>query len=396
MANVNLKPALEFQRGLSIFSIIFACVLIYSNYYYYYFFEFSQGLSSAPGQFFVLKSFGVAFFFLVFFYPFRFRRLGLDDLILILFLFVCFFYYLFKRFYVGQGAALFGNFLIPACIFVFFESRVSSSSLRFFFDVSVFLVVMQVVIDFLILWGGISLWDNLAFVGGVGNPSSFGVICVILIAYVLLLKKIGFICFLQAAILAVGVIGSKSLFCVVALVFVFLCVIWFYSKSIFLFSLLLSPVVLGLIWGFLLPEHVKFKLFSLYGLLVDGDLSGASQSISLRYLIHEHAIEHFAENYFYDTFFGYLDLFYYGVDSQVLSFIGSVGLLPAMIFVLWNFYLIFSNYLLKGEGGYFLLLSSLVFFFLIFSNRIFDYYPVAFLFFILMFFRDRIAEFDRR
>src|SRR5262249_56357751 len=55
----------------------------------------------------------------------------------------------------------------------------------------VWLVALQAIIDAIIVMRGSALWISEAFVGGVGNPSSFGLICVLACAFCLLHPQAG-------------------------------------------------------------------------------------------------------------------------------------------------------------------------------------------------------------
>lgn len=79
------------------------------------------------------------------------------------------------------------------------------------------ILALQVIGDILIgIFGG-ALWMSGAFIGGVGNPSSYGFLCTLLVAFYLFHPKAGSMRWLFALIISIGAFKSESLLSVVAL-----------------------------------------------------------------------------------------------------------------------------------------------------------------------------------
>lgn len=379
--------------------IVFACFVIFSNYYYYYFYEFVQGISAAPSYFGFLKFFGTLLFVISFFHVSTFKKYSRSDFLLLFVVGEIVLFYFVKTIFLEDGASLFGNFALPALLFMFLHVKCNATDVRLFFDFGSVLLVWQVVLDIIIHVSDRSLWENSAFIGGVGNPSSFGIVCIVFSAYILFLQKFTVISFFKLSILCIGALGTKSLFTFLGLVLLYSYALFSYRKSVFILVSVILTISAFYIWEWYFSDHLKFKLLSLYELLTNGDLSNTSVSVLERLNIHKYAWDRFENNYMGDLFFGYLDVFYYGVDSQVLTFIGSIGLFGTFIFLSWfvakivAFRVLIDRY---HSAGRFLFISSVIFFVMLFFNRMFDYYPVAFLFLSLIYFKDSIVELERR
>lgn len=162
------------QRPVSRFArvgLFFSAILILCNYYYFYFVGFDQGKITGGGGFWFLKFAGLFAFYSLIFSPALKLKYGLGELILALFFFFSILLFFFKLMLFGEEDLLFLNLVMCALPFLFFHLR-NFERVLYFLSACLLILVFQVFIDICIYLGGYSLWENRAFIGGVGNPSS--------------------------------------------------------------------------------------------------------------------------------------------------------------------------------------------------------------------------------
>jgi hypothetical protein len=250
-------------------------------------------------------------------------------------------------------------------------------------------VALEAMIDVIVVANGSALWISGAFVGGVGNPSSFGLICAIACAFCLLNPRAGW----GRRPLGIGLAGAaimtKSLFAVLAIAII--AVIWA-SRSWrrFIGSAVLGCVLSVATYYFALgglddedPSFLANKLRAAGALLgfVSYDVD-SSDSVSERLEIHRRtyaAVRDEPWQFLYGHLHGQV---YWPMDSQVLTYFGSFGIAMLLAFLLIHTLWTRRAWLnAKNDGGFSfvaLLLFSLIFL----TNRILDYFPVASLYFL--------------
>jgi hypothetical protein len=251
------------------------------------------------------------------------------------------------------------------------------------------IVAIQALIDVAVVASDSALWISGAFVGGVGNPSSFGLICALMCAFCLFHPQAG----RGRRPLAIGLAGAaimtKSLFAVIAVAFI--AMIWA-SRS---WRRLVAGVVLGCavsltIYYFALgaadsddPGFIENKLRAAGALLgfvsYDVDSSG---SVAGRLEIHQRTYDAMRDQP-WRVLVGHLQgQTYWPMDSQILTYLGSFGVAMLLAFLLihtlWTRRALLGA---KGDGG-FGLVALLLFSFVFLTNRILDYFPVASLYFL--------------
>lgn len=363
--------------------LVLSVLVVFSNYYYLYFYSFDQGVSGSPAYYSLLKVFGVALFSIAVFRSGIRKSFPVSHCLFLVFFVFSSFFFLSKRAFFDVGSDLYLNVIVCALPFLFLRLKSDVIVFLVFFEICLWLVVFQIFIDIYVFINGYSLWDNKAFVGGLGNPSSFGIFCSVILAYVLFLRKFSVFSIFSFFVILIGVIGTKSLFSVLASVLVISYFVWWKSKVMWVGLAISSGFVLAGLWQWVMSGHLGYKISSLIRLLFEGGVDG-SQSITLRVEIHQFFLEKLSESFIGVMLFGYEGFYYYNADSQFLSFFGSFGVLLSLVFFVWAFIgLICSGR--NDSFSRFLYVSVGLFFVMFFTNRIIDYYPMPLLFFLLVF-----------
>lgn len=360
-----------------------AVLVVFSNYYYLYFYSFDQGISGSPNYYSLLKIFGIALFSVAVLKSGIRVSFPARHCIFLIFFVLSSIFFMTKRSFVDVGSDLYVNVIFCALPFVFFRVNPDENILLVFFEICLWVLVFQIFIDVYVYLNGYSLWDNKAFVGGLGNPSSFGIFCNVVLAYTLFLRKTSIFSIFSIFVLVLGILGTKSLFSVLALILVISYFIWCKSKLLWGVLAFVSGLTLASLWQWVMSGHLGYKISSLARLLFEGGVEG-SQSITLRVEIHRLFFERIAEDFMSVFFFGYDDFYYYNADSQFLSFFGSFGVLLSLLFFFWVF-ISLMRLRKKSDLSKFLYVSIGLFMVMFFSNRIIDYYPMPLLFFLLVF-----------
>ena len=293
------------------------------------------------------------------------------------------------------GTGLYNNcdqiFLNSIIQLPLFFMGISNNNYKKIFDLIVSVAIIQILIDFYIQYSGFSLRLSAAFEGGFGNPSSFGVFLNICIAYVLFEKKLGLKNWIIVSLLSLGSVLTLSLFTSISLAFVFL----YFLKvnrivsiaGILKFSFILACI--GFCYNYFSEyfDTIKFgflenKLNSLLGYLgvINYDASN-SLSVSVREKIVFETYHGFIT--YRNILFGHIyDCNYWRVDNQMLSYIGSFGIIWFTLFIVVLVKMI--KKVLRGENNFFPRIGLLLIFIILFTNRILEYFPILFLV-ILMF-----------
>lgn len=252
-------------------------------------------------------------------------------------------------------------------------------------------LVVQVLVDILLWMTGFSLWLSLAFVGGVGNPSSFGLLCAIGMAFCVFHPSVGRERWGLAILLALGALQTKSLFAMIAVIVIgFMWMVTSWQRAIA--SFLVGFFVLLFSLFFLNNENLIFdtdflmhKLKAVGALLriVEYDIE-SSGSVSQRVEIHVRTFSEIASAPI-NLIWGHLtDLSYWPMDSQLLTYLGSFGLLFLVVFLLLHIYWGVCAWRIRYIDNGFSMLAILIFGFVFLTNRILDYFPVAIIYFLIV------------
>lgn len=375
--------------------VALSVIFVFCNYYYLYFFDFNQGVSASPGYYSILKLIGVGLFSVAIFEPEIKRSVSVRHFVFTVFFVFSSAVFFVKRFFFDAGDDLYFNIIICAIPFVLFRINNNFDVILFFFEVCLWVLVFQILIDIYFFINELSLWENGAFIGGLGNPSSFGIFCNIVLAYVLFLRKFSVFSVFSIIVIIIGIVGTQSLFSMLAFIFLSSYFFWCKSKFLWLFLCAVSSVILVILWPWVAAGHLGYKISSLFLLLFGGGIEGeGSKSITLRFEIHNTFLQKVSEEFLSVMIFGYNDFYYYNTDSQFLTFFGSFGVLPSLLF----FGIAFCQLFLvsqKYNVSRFFWISIFLFFVMFFTNRVIDYYPMALVFFLLVLFDPKIIRCNR-
>ncbi|MDG3815964.1 hypothetical protein L5B88_02980 [Pseudomonas aeruginosa] len=371
--------------GFSFFSraaIFLTALLVLCNYYYLYFMDFSQGSTSGAGVFGILRVVAIVLLCSLLFKPVLRRSFRLEELLLLVFFVFGFFVISLKSVIISEGDWMYVNTLICAVPLLFLRLREDRQRFSFFWECCLLIVILQIIGEFFIYFKGMSLWENRAFIGGLGNPSSFGILCNVLVAYVLLLRGKSFFSFLAFSLLCAGIFMTSSMLPTLLLVMV--TTIWGVLRSGVKFSLLciFSIFLLFLFYDQILSEHLRYKLASMVG-AVDSGQGGTSASVSIRVQIHKDYLESLVQDFSGFLFYGFSERYYKGVDSQLITYLSSFGLLATGGFWLYSIASFFRALTQRTVFSTFFATSIFIFMVSFLFNRILDYYPMALFFFLL-------------
>ena len=246
-------------------------------------------------------------------------------------------------------------------------------------------LILQAFVDLALFVTGRTLWASQAFVGGLGNPSSYGICCSVLLAFCLVHPRAGRVRALKAAMLTVIAIMTFSLFASLSVMLAY--AVWMVRDV----RRVLVAVAVGVVGGILLAGWLaqqedenflihKFSAVAALVGLVQYD-AGSSLSVTGRSAGHERTLAAIREQPL-GLVVGHLGgKVYWPQDSQVLTYLGSFGAPMALAFVLLHaLWMAYAARLRRVDGGFTLLALSL-FGLMLFTNRILDYFPVAMLYF---------------
>ena len=361
--------------------IFLASALILCNYYYLYAFDFEQGSTSGAGPLAIIRAFAILLLCSQLFTAKVRTSVRVEELSVITFLLFGIFVMAFKSSITSTGDWMFSNTLICALPILALKREVNPHLLKVFFESCLIILLLQIVIEFFIYVGGLSLWENKAFIGGLGNPSSFGIICNVFVAYVLFNRAKSAYSMFAFIILSAGVIMTSSMLPTLLLVLV--TTIWGVLRSGFKFAILCgcAAVMIILFSEQIFSDHLRYKLDSIIGVLGETQDEG-SASVSIRMQIHKDYVQSVSEDFPGFLLYGFSERFYKGVDSQIITYLSSFGLLAAALFWFYAIKSFFRALALRSDLGAFLGTTILIFMISFTSNRILDYYPMALFFFL--------------
>ena len=383
---------------LKYFSFV-ALSILFSTYYYLYFFSFDQGISSASGSIRLSIFFlGVLLFVLTFF---KFQNRVIISPVafaLLLFIILSMIIFLLKvMFFDGLSG---NNILFSAfgILFVLFEYRLANHEERTqqFMEMSLWILMIQIIIDICLRYNGIKLWDDGSYVGGLGNPSSFALFNIVNVAYLLFLRKITIITMIGIPLIFFAILKTESLFGIIALIIV---VVYYfyqiinvrhvYTKLSFVCFILITVFSLLSVYFaldvFFSNSHLFYKIDSLLNALFGGHkILSNSASISIRSDNYSNAWNYLNANVFDMLLYGNRFI-YTSVDSQLLTYLYSYGILTSFLF-LTTILMMLSDKMYGFSSQYknFIKIILVIFCLMFLSNRIIDYYPILVVYLVLI------------
>jgi hypothetical protein len=251
------------------------------------------------------------------------------------------------------------------------------------------LVAFEAMIDAIIVMRGSALWISSAFVGGIGNPSSFGLICVLACAFCLLHPQAGRGRRPLAVWLAVAAIMTKSLFAVLGLAII--TAIWASRSWRRVVSSLILACAASMTVQYLVvsavdngdPSFLEHKLRAAGALLGFGSYDvESSGSVSSRLEIHQVTYSALRDEP-WGLLVGHLQgKVYWPMDSQVLTYLGSFGVAILLGFLSIHLFWTCRAWLNARNDGGFSFVALLLFSLIFLTNRILDYFPVASIYFL--------------
>ena len=237
------------------------------------------------------------------------------------------------------------------------------------------MLLSWIFVDSFFYFSGNSLWNNKAFIGGIGNPSSYGFLLIYIYEIAIFEIKNKRLRFFIRLLIFTIILLSQAL--MPLLVFIIIQFIKLPKKIIFLTLTILFFIgsQLDLFFEFLPDEHWKFKLVALVDFLKNSDVSNTNLSISTRIEFFE-GIKLLNSDVSTFLFGNVNDTFYNSGDSQYVTYLTSFGipLFLLFIFALGKLYIKAKNTSLKHFIIAFLLI--------LLTNRILDYWPIAIIIFI--------------
>ena len=318
------------------------------------------------GLLYVLLSFGVLSFS---------KTLFIDNAYLILFFILSSLLILLRAPYYISRDLLFLNNIISLPILIASVNNIEWYE-KNLFKILIFSVLLWTIIDWALLITNSSLWGNSAFIGGMGNPSTYGLL-LIFIYSTYIIRQNGKKKLLLLLLVVPNIFLTQALMPI--LIFLFIVFLSLSKKlKIFVFVLLGGLVYfLDEALEFLPQYHWKMKLQALLNFFSNYDISETSASIYTR-------LEFFNEVFLIfenpQTFlFGNINGTYYNSgDSMLVTYLTSFGVPIFTIFLIGIIKVLRDSY--KTKYFYFFLACLLM----MLTNRIFDYWPVSIIFFLTL------------
>ncbi len=252
-------------------------------------------------------------------------------------------------------------------------------------------LAIQVLIDILIWQAGQLLWQSSAFVGGLGNPSSFGLLCTLGVTFYIFHPSVGRERWMMVGLLSIGAFQTKAMFAVLGITLILLVWILTSWRRTFFASILGIALAIGSVLvssgqsddgetGFI--EH---KLMAVGALLsfVEYDVE-SSASVSQRIEMHERTFRGLAVDPL-GLIIGHLKgLPYWPMDSQLLTYLGSFGAPFLILFLSLHTYWMVCAWRKRRNDNGFTLFCLFIFGLIFMTNRVLDYFPVAIIYFIII------------
>lgn len=370
----------QFQRWFRIIAI----VGIFSIYYLYYSTDFKDGeVDNVPAYIAVAKlaAFGL---FTLWLMPFWVSTRYRDDILLVPFLALC---------GVSYGVALVAGFDHPTALFVnalifipvLFSARMDEQGILVAFKLIKNIILLQCLLGFVLRFLGIDLWTGGAVSGGVGNPSSFGLLCCISYLYVDTFGRRWQVEIPEKLVLALGALATNSVFSLLTMACI---VVLLETKNKRLAFLLMGFVPALAAAGFLIakaeaagePSFLVHKILAVLNFVGLVDYEVTAGITGGRIADHLNLLAGYVEDPS-AMLWGHMgSTVYRAADSQYVSFLASFGIPLTLLFVLINLKVYFSAKELRSSAAIFLRGCLLIFMLNFFVNRILDYFPMTFVY----------------
>jgi len=363
--------------------IFFSLLCILGSYYFLYFVDFVEGVAYGHHPLSYAKYLGVILLGPLLLRPKARLKFNFIQLTILVFYAWALILYSTKTAVYGVGDLMFLNTIIFGASFLVLQPHPDSQRIKVALDFSVAIVAGQIILDTLIFVTGNSLWENKAFVGGLGNPSTFGLVCNLLVAYILFARKKSISSTLLYILMSYGVLMSNSLLSFLSLIII--SAFWAYSER--------SLPKLGLIATYLTTILIARDSFVASHLLIKFQSAGnfllnkseiPSISVSSRLQMHKDYLDFFANNPIQALLYGLEGTPYKSYDSQVLTYAASFGLLPALSFLAATGLALLYSLKHNEHSGKFVSATLLLWIISFFTNRLLDYFPLPLFFFVLI------------
>jgi hypothetical protein len=300
--------------------------------------------------------------------------------------FICINYIVLAPLLEGTYIQVLNSILMLPILFIDWSTeRARSLYFKIFSFISIIIAIQLIIEPF--LRANYRIWENGAFIGGVGNPNSFGVM--------LILSGIFFIIFFSRSyikyiglLLILSTIFTGSLASVVAsAILLFVILTKFNNKGLLICMILIITVPIIYLGSYMEDiaslVHLLGKSQSLLeALLFEGNQG--SESISLRAEYTMNGLNMLIE-YPVSIIFGHPNFLpMYNGDGLVISFLVTFGLPFTLYFICVNFYLLAKSFKSKNASVLFSSLGLMVFLIFFISNRILDYWPMSLPYFLFL------------
>ncbi|MBE9525797.1 MAG: hypothetical protein IME94_02395 [Proteobacteria bacterium] len=388
-----LKSSNELKGFIKV-SLVISAVMILCNYYYFYFFKFNEGVVEGVSAWFhLIKIVALCLLYSLVLTPRVKDKFNFNEYLLFISFFCFFCVFCIKEWYWDVEDMKFINFLVCSIPMLFLQMNKERARVFFFLDICLIIVATQIIFEQAIYSLGFSLWDNKAFVGGLGNPSGFGLLCAVFIVYSLFFKQASLLMLGVVLILLYGLVMTSSMM-VVILITVVLFLSWgYFLRNKEYGNLIISIITiisLFVTYEYIASDHLLYKINSLLRMigLSSAEVFEGSRSVSVRYQIHQEFFSHLINDFYQVMTYGYSNVVYYKVDSQYLTYFSSFGVIGGGFFFMAIFLVAISSCNKWRDGtGMFVIIT--IYLLMFFTNRILDYYPLAlFLFIIIMLAQD--------
>jgi hypothetical protein len=365
------------QEWFFISGIFIAFNLMLSNYLY----EFDSGSVAGGGTLrFILKVFSVFLLFLS--QPFPSKLLiKKNSLIILSFILFLISYIIYIPFSTWNEPQFFNMYFV---IFILFGIGYNQKFIPKLNHLLIYIFLfIWFPVDIYSFFSGNSLWENKAFIGGIGNPSSYGLIMI----YLILINKGIFKPIRESLI---NFLLFFSLFFTQALMpilIMFILSFFLFKKRNILLILVFFTFVFMIYLNFILESlglvdiHWFLKLQGLF----EYGLSSSNESGSVSY-----RLEYFKD--FYELFenpfvllFGHVDgVSYNAGDGQYIAYATSFGI-PLFFFFIFSLFKIFYEFkFFNFINGFRIKLFFVAFLLILVTNRYLDYWPNAIIIFLLI------------
>lgn len=360
-------------------------IIMFSIMYQLYFTVFDQGSTSSGGGIrFLLKTLSTLLFYLSIYKIISIKQLFSSYVEKIPFYYI-FFTLLIIAPFLSRPLLQSLNLIFFAPLFLVkwdcYEGRKSFQRIL----MTIFhITILQLILEPIVVNLTPSLWNNEAWVGGFGTGNSFGLMLIII-------STIFFFKFHTINLLSIPIslsailTGSLASSLLAGAVSFYYLIKEFrknkYAKLTFLFVLILSPLVIYNIKSIFSPiSHLIGKLGAITKIILQQeDITSLSVSGRIEYTLG--AIKLLKENP-WSIIFGHPNMLpMYTGDGQWVSFIVTYGLPLTIFFIYQNVKNVIFG--LKSNDENLLIASHIIIYFSFFfiTNRIIDYWPMAFLYF---------------